>query len=69
MKLIKKLLLNEMSPAELKQLSYNQMAELATKMELVDKFDTMNIDYDEDFDVIASAAGNISVTITGYLAV
>jgi len=52
MKLIKKLLLNEMSPAELKQLSYNQMAELATKMELVDKFDTMNIDYDEDFDVI-----------------
>jgi len=52
MKLIKKLLLNEMSPAELKQLSYNQMAELAIKMELVDKFDTMNIDYDEDFDVI-----------------
>jgi hypothetical protein len=52
MKLIKKLLLNEMSPAELKQLSYNQMAELATKMELVDKFDTMNIDYGEDFDVI-----------------
>jgi hypothetical protein len=51
MKLIKKLLLNEMGTEELKQLSFAQMADLAIEIELMDKLDTMGIDYREDFDV------------------
>ncbi len=62
MKLIKKLLLNEMSTSELKELSFGQMADLAIEMELMDKLDTMGVDYHEDFDVVVEM---IESTIEG----
>ena len=52
MKLITKLLRNEMSTNELKSLSYSQVADLTIKMDLVDKLDTMGVDYGDDFDTV-----------------
>jgi hypothetical protein len=52
MKMIKKLLLNEKSPSELKDMRLHELAVLALNMDLADKLDTMGIDYEESFDVL-----------------